>query len=314
MNTISRRLPQSKKARNQALKRAKDKKDSSPPSGNVLTPATTARLDVIQPDYEAAMTLVKQKEYALRKKSAAKRLARTNLDLYTRSFAKAFNIGIALGTFEADDLVLLGLPTNGTLPGLSTEQEILDIGREIIIGDALRIAAGGAPMVLVDIATYTTQYNSFKTLFDEHSNLTQELDMAQEAVDAINAEADAVIRKVWDEVETFYNEEDKESQRADAREWGVVYITVGVKPSGISGTLLDANTNQPLPQSTHPEVYVEGPDLTVPVQPDGTYATETNFVGTTNITGSAIGYADNVKSLDVIEGSVNSIDYAMTPL
>jgi len=314
MTSISRRLPQSKKMRDAALKRAKDKKDSSPPSGNILTPPTTTRLDTIQPDYEAAMKLVRQKEYTLRKKSTAKRLDRTTLDLYTRSFVKAFNIGIDLGTFEADDRVLLGLPTDGTLPSLSTEQEILDIGSAIIDGDAIRVAGGGAPMVLVDIATYTTQYDSFKTLFDEHSNLTQELDIAQEAVDALNDEADAVIKKVWDEVETFYNEEVKESQRADAREWGVVYISVGIKPSIISGTMLDSVTNLPLPQSANPEVYLEGPDITASVKADGTYSIETTFVGTTNITGLGLGYEDNAKTVNIQEGSANNVGFIMTPV
>ena len=45
--------------------------------------------------------------------------------------------------------------------------------------------------------------------------------------DALIPEADKVIKKIYDEAETTFNEEEPESQRADCRLWGVIYISIG---------------------------------------------------------------------------------------
>jgi len=314
MGTISRRLPQSKKTRNQALRQAKDKKDSNPPSGNILTAATTTRLDAIEPAYKAAMEEVAQKEFGLKIQTGIKNLAYVLLQKNTRVFIKSFNNGIELGNYNANGLVAYQLPTGGTLPKFTSEQELLEVGAKLIAGDAVRASAGGAAMMLPNIADYTTIYDDFKIQLAIQSNKKDELDTAQEVVDALNDEADAVIKKVWDEVETYYNEEVKESQRANAREWGVVYITTGIKPSIISGTMLNAVTNLPLPQSANPEVYMEGPDLTASVNADGSYSIETTYLGTSNITGLGIGFDDNVKTVNVVEDSANDVGFIMTPV
>ena len=44
-------------------------------------------------------------------------------------------------------------------------------------------------------------------------------------MEAQRPEADAVVEKVWDEVETFYNEETPASIRRKAREWGIIYVS-----------------------------------------------------------------------------------------
>jgi len=314
MSTISRRLPQSKKMRNQALRQAKDKKDSSPPSGNILTAATTTRLDDIEPAYKTAMEEVAQKEFGLKIQTGIKNTAYVLLQKNTRVFIKSFNNGIEIGNYNANGLVAYQLPTGGTLPKFTSEQELLEVGAKLIVGDAVRVSTGGAAMMLPNIADYTTIYDDFKAQLATQSNKKDELDTAQEAVDALNDEADAVIKKVWDEVETFYNEELKESQRANAREWGVVYITTGTKPSTISGIMLNSVTGLPLPQNANPEVYLEAPDITATVNADGTYSIETTFVGTTNITGLGIGFDDNAKTVNVVEGSANDVGLIMTPV
>jgi len=314
MSTIARRLPQSNKTRQDALFAATDKKDSLPPSGNILTAATTTRLDAVKPSYETAMDAVVVKGNALRVQSKVKNSTRNTLDKLTRAFIKIFNIGIDIGKFLDTDLSFYNLPPNGTLPKLTADQDLINVGRDIIKGENNRVTGGGTPMSTVDIAEYATAYNDFKAALTAQSNKKDELDTAQEAVGAMNKEADAVIKKVWDEVETFYNEEEKDSQRANAREWGVVYITIGIKPSIISGTMLDANTNLPLPQSANPEVYLAGPDITAQVGADGTYLIETTFIGTSNITGLGIGYEDNVKPINVVEGSDNDVGFVMVPV
>jgi len=311
MATITRRLPQSKKTREIALTVAKEKKDSSPPSGNILSANTTTRLDALQPDYEAKMDIVAQKKYALKAKTTAKNAAYKTARTMTSAFIRSYTIGVELGEFEADARALYEWPSDGTFPKLNSEQDYIDVGKDIIEGDANRVAGGGAPMSRPTIADFTTAYNTFKDLRIEQNNLKEELDIAQEEVDALNPEADGVIKKVWDEVETFYNEEDKPSQRANAELWGVVYITVGVEPSIINGNMIDQGTGLAIDPSNNPTVYLEEPDLEVAVDENGNFSTTTTYIGPLTITGSAIGYDDNQQNLTLEEGSEHTLNFPM---
>ena len=54
----------------------------------------------------------------------------------------------------------------------------------------------------------------------------------------LNAEAALVSKKVWDEVETYYDGGTMASKRKNARMWGVVYISSGV-PILITGHVME---------------------------------------------------------------------------
>ena len=50
------------------------------------------------------------------------------------------------------------------------------------------------------------------------------LDAAQEVLEALNEEADKLIRQVWDCIEAFFGSESHASKRSNSREFGVVYV------------------------------------------------------------------------------------------
>jgi len=297
--------------RERALTVGKEKKDSNPPTGNILTAATTARLDAIQPLYAARMGMVTRKKYELKKKTSAKNAVYATLKRMTSAFIHSYNIGVELAEFDPDARALYQWPSDGAFPRLSAEQDYLNVGKTIIWGDAKRVAGGGAPMSRPSIGDFTAAFHAFKTLRAEHSNLKDELDQAQEAVDALHAEADGVIKKAWEEVETFYNEEDKPSQRANAGLWGVAYITVGVEPSTISGRMIDQGTGQPVDPANRPTVYLQEPDIEVEVDAEGHYAVTTNYTGPLTLTASATGYADKQQKLPLNEGADHTIALPM---
>jgi len=129
-------------------------------------------------------------------------------------------------------------------------------------------------------------------------------------VAALNEEADGVIKKVWDEVETFYNEEDKESQRANAREWGVVYVTVGQEPATINIELRNISTGTNIPG----DVYFDIPDITIPIDATGIGSLTTLFVGTTDATATSPGFVALTQQVTTTEGGTVSILFEMTPV
>lgn len=308
MSTISRRLPNSNKTRNEALQNAKSKKDSLPPVVP-LSPDTITRLDAIEPAYKAAINDVKVKEAELGMKTAEKNQAASTARLFISNFIQTFNNGVATGIFPKAHRAYYNLDQNSSaVPYLGSEQALKTVGQAIIDGDANRIAAGGAPMAIPDIGMVTDKFNTFMGKASEHSNLADALDMAQEAVAALNAEADGVVKKVWDEVETYYNEEDKESQRANAREWGVVYITVGAVPATVTVSLQEKGTGTPL----EGDVYLDGPDLTIAVDASGTASAETDFIGSTNATATVLGYVSETQPLVIEEGGSYNLLFELT--
>jgi hypothetical protein len=89
-----------------------------------------------------------------------------------------------------------------------------------------------------DIAEVQTALTAMETQMTIHDNFAFLLDQKQEAVESMHTLVDPIIKKVWDEAETFFNEETPESKRANARLWGVVYVTEG-PPATLTGLVKD---------------------------------------------------------------------------
>lgn len=238
MSSISRDFPQTIIDRYEALALAKNKRDNLPPgSQNPFTSATDTRLTNMFTDYDSKRNAIISAKQVYSNGTPVKDTAGNMLRLFISHFIQVFNFGVARGKYPAADRTSYDLPVEDSpLPDLSKDSDLLLWANNIVNGDALRVAAGGAPMSNPDAAEVNMAKNTFKTGFDLQSNRKDALDNAQEALEGILDEADKVIKKVWDELETFYNEETDESRRENCREWGVVYITVGDLKT-LSGTV-----------------------------------------------------------------------------
>ncbi|MBK5284686.1 MAG: hypothetical protein JJE25_04735, partial [Bacteroidia bacterium] len=242
---IARRLPNSDQTRDRALTSAKTRKDNVAPPDMAITPATIARLNVIQPDFKDKMQLRSDAE---RDQTTAGRIvnkAKRFAIMFISHFIQVFNFGVKREVYPAEDRNFYQLPVdNDNLPDINTEAEITQWGGRIVTGDVNRLAAGGAPMTNPKATDVGLKVTAFDTANNDQANKKLAYDHAQEAVDALRTEADGVIKKVWDEVETFYNEETPSSMRRKAREWGVIYISDILET--IHVTVEDSATQAPI--------------------------------------------------------------------
>ncbi len=228
MAYITRYIPDSNPKRLEVLTKAKDKKDGLPPAGNILSATTTARLDVIQPQFAAALTLVAVRTGHSIDATASKNQDAAPLRQICSHFLQVFNLAVDRGVYPKATRAAFKLNTEtGKLPEMTTDAELEQVAKDIAAGEAAIVAEGGPAMVNPSAAEVLAKYTPFKASLTEHSNLSQELDEAQEAVDALVPEADKVIKKIYDEAETHYNEEEPASMRADCEWWGVIYISIG---------------------------------------------------------------------------------------
>ncbi len=242
---IERHLPQSNITRNRALSRGRQKNSDTPLPNRFLSSTTETRMNTIQPDYKAKMLVVDQKQAISLNSTAAKNTQVDKLRMLCSHFLQVFNFMVAEGKATTGDRAFYGMAasTEAILP-LFTEADVLDAADRIISGEAARMAIAGAIAVPIPTAAeVTAQRTAFQTANTAQSTAVDALDTAQEAVTDLNEEADGVIKKVWDEVETHYNEEPIESKRANSREYGVTYIST--QQFNITGRLKVTATGLP---------------------------------------------------------------------
>ncbi|MFN0275916.1 MAG: carboxypeptidase-like regulatory domain-containing protein [Chitinophagales bacterium] len=118
-----------------------------------------------------------------------------------------------------------------------------------------------------------------------------------------------MIKKVWDEVDTFYNEEPDESRRDNAREWGVVYITIG-GPTELSGKITGVN-NAVLAGAS---VLLVQSDAETETDANGDFDMSTTFIGNAVLRISAPGYVTQDKPITIVEGNAMVINAQLVPV
>ncbi len=228
MGYITRFTPNSSPTRLQVLTVAKEKKDSVDPSENILSAGTTTRLDDIYPIFVAALNKVATRKGESTEATDFKTESGKELRLYISHFLQVFNLAVVRKVYPPSARAFFGLDVStGNLPDIASDTNA-ELAATAIATGALDLASHAMPpMVNPTAEEVATRLNAFKGAYAKHSNKAQELDAAQEAVDALTPEVDKVIKKIYDEAETHYNEEEPESMRADCKWWGVIYHSIG---------------------------------------------------------------------------------------
>jgi len=223
---ITRNLPSTNISFNRALQKGKKKNDDTPPLERFLSTDTQNRLNLLAPNYKGKMLIVNQKEATSINATSLKNISLGKLEMKTSHFLQVFNLTVAEGIATPGDRAYYGMSaSSGAIPLLGSEAQIVEAAEKVVSGEPARVAAGGTANPFPLVADVALLLTDFQTKSGLHSTAAQALDTAQETVTALNTEALGVVKKVWDEVETFYNEEAIESKRANARQYGVVYVS-----------------------------------------------------------------------------------------
>lgn len=302
MDTISRRLSNSNIRRKEALENAAQKQASPGPLGSALTPNTVTRLAAVQPLYTGLYNTAGQKKALAIQATASKNAALNTLRLECKSFIGVFNFGVERGKYQAAERAYFGIDAdNSNLPNLSTENDVKQLAKQITDNDAARVAAGGAAMANPSTAEVLAALNAYTPLAQAASNAYDAYDTALEELTNASVEVDKLIKKIWDEVETFFNEEEPESMRQNARQWGVQYVTIGEKAT-VTLTITDSQTPaQPVVGATVKQSDTGTERVT---NAQGVVVFETQVFGEdVKFEISADGFLEKVISLNYAEGA-----------
>ncbi len=305
--SLQRRLPKTDAARLIALNAAKTKKDNTAPGAVVLTPNTITRLDTTQPLFASKMQTRANNLQAQTDSTASKETKQSKARMFASHFFQSFINAVLRGVFPNSHKAFYQLDvSSNSVPPLDSEPLLTFWGQRLIDGDAARITAGGAPMSMPTIAEVVTVLDDFKAENIAQSTLKDAFDNSQEDVAAERPEADAVILRIWNEVETAHDDETPESKRRKCREYGVVYVST--EKATITGNVTDAGTGNPL-EGVNVTIAETG-DTVVTIA-NGTYKLVTNFTGEGTLEFALAGFVTQTFPVDVPEGGAVVQDAVM---
>jgi len=307
MASETRQLPNSNISRLMALNAAKSK-DTAMGVSSFLTAQTKSRLTSIQSNYQTRYDGTAPAKQTMVTLTNQKNPLADISRMFNSHFIQVFNLAVDRSTFPQADRAFYKLDVGtGNVPEMITDQQIIKIGDDLIKGEANRTASGAAAMTMPDISEVNTAFTNLNTVLMPHSTAVDAYDAALEALDGLNTEADAVIKKVWDEVETFYNEEEASSQRQNAREWGVIYVLKGSNKT-ISGKVFDIDTNLPIAGA---KIFFANGNNSVLSDDEGNYSITTTLMSAQRLLAESDLYDNYDETVTLVENENLTWDIKM---
>ncbi len=318
MPRISR--PESNIERNIALRNAKNRKDQVPPMPVIpYTPATITWLDTFQPLYKAAFDAVSEALQTQTNITAQAAHAKKLAIYYEQDFVLNLNRAIRREQFTASARTYYGiaLDDDSTLK-VTSENQLIDANDVLTNGEANRVADGGTPITFPSIGQVNTAVSNFVTLNNSQAPAMANFDLVQEALAAMNDEADRLILKLWNETETAFDTGDKPSMRRKCRDWGVIY-----KPSpgeaispdefSIKGKITENVTGPAVPVD-EAEITVMETNTTVLSLGNGDYLVPFHPAGTYTLQVVKPGFVTNtITGVVVTTGAITTVNIQLTP-
>ncbi len=224
--SIKRRLPRTDDERTIAVNTAKTELGVVIPAEVPFTPPTKTRELALYTNWKSANDNVQSTEREKFNATILVESTKATAALFSRHFIMVFNFGVERAVYPKGDRAFYYLDKNSdALPPIVTEEEIILWGNRIVDGDAARVAAGGAAMANPTAAEVGTALTAFSNANNDQDVKTAAWKAALLVRTNLKTEADAVILKMWDEAETFYNELPAATKRDKCRPWGVVYVS-----------------------------------------------------------------------------------------
>ena len=201
-----RRLPNTDQARLRALKKAVQRAAESDFTEQVLPYRLTTEAENCLLKFE---NIVSQYITNFDSKVSANKSYRRmvqNTRMYISHFIQVLNFAVIRGEIKKEQKRLYHLDENSlALPDLSTEEALLQWGKNIIEGETARMGQGGIPINCPAINKVKVHYDSFKENQLSQSMHRMSTERVYEDLENLREEADRIILQIWNAVETYYD-------------------------------------------------------------------------------------------------------------
>ena len=147
-----------------------------------------------------------------------------NARMYISHFIQVLNLTVIRGEIKKQQKELYHLdPDSHILPDLSSEEDLLVWGNNIIEGEQQRIAQGGYPLQNPSISKVRVYYEIFK----EHQ-VNQQIHRSTETrvyedLEGLRKEADRIILDIWNQVDEYYKNLLPYARLRACQAYGLIY-------------------------------------------------------------------------------------------
>ena len=114
-------------------------------------------------------------------------------------------------------------PNNHTLPDLSTEENLITWGQNIIEGEQARTSQGGFPIYNPAINKVKVHYDIFREHYNSHAMHQRSHTRVFGEIENMREVADTIILEIWDQVENFYKDELPYAKLTKCQAYGMIY-------------------------------------------------------------------------------------------
>lgn len=147
-----------------------------------------------------------------------------NARMYISHFIQVLNLAAIRGEIKKGQKELYKLdPHNHTLPDLSTEELLLQWGKNIIEGEQARTSQGGFPIYNPAINKVQVHYDIFREHYNTHVVHKKTHSRVFENIETMRKEIDTLILSIWDQVEEFYKDELPYAKLTKCQAYGMIY-------------------------------------------------------------------------------------------
>lgn len=220
-----RRLPNTDAARIAALEKAvgmeyRQTSDYHPASFKTLNEAR-----VLLPRFKAAVTQFRFQYDELGKCNKRHHPLAKTARLYISHFIQVLNMTVVRKEIKAELKQLYGLcPDDFSVPDLTCEQAVEEWGKRIIDGENARLARhGGTPIYNPTIAKVKVHYDLFVEARYNRNCFKQQMQRSLQQLDGMRTEADILITKIWNEVESYFSDYSDDARMTKCKEYGIIY-------------------------------------------------------------------------------------------
>lgn len=144
--------------------------------------------------------------------------------MYVSHFIQVYTLAVIRGEIKADTRAFYHLPIdNFNLPDMTTDDQLMEWGKNIIEGETDRIRHGGQPIYNPTIAKVQVHYDIFKEKYTTQKFFKNNASRNWSELDALRAEADTLLLDIWNQVENFFALERPYARMTHCQEYGLVY-------------------------------------------------------------------------------------------
>ncbi|MCQ2323916.1 MAG: hypothetical protein MJZ53_03580 [Paludibacteraceae bacterium] len=144
--------------------------------------------------------------------------------MYISHFIQVFNMTVMRGEIRKEMKELYKLEVDShILPDLSSEEDLLVWGQNIIDGEQERVSMGGAPIYNPAIAKVKVHYEIFKEHYENQKVHRKTSSRVSEDLSDLRAKADELILDIWNQVEGHYKDCLPYQRLRNCQAYGVIY-------------------------------------------------------------------------------------------